>query len=208
MSTLPMRRSSRSFSVQQAGQVSGQARIGLAQGGGVGAVDVEDPEGQKRAVQMGRHAHMAGFDEADEAGEVFRLADFIGAQSAAGEQAAHHDARGGEIDFWGDARFGRRPGRCLLVETHDAVFGNVLAEAHGETLAVRLLDAVIAVGDAAMQRPDRDRAGPERECLDFLDAGIGHGGIIGGSLRERQCVFEDGRRIWLNAVGPLEWCDG
>ena len=35
---------------------------------------------------------------------------------------------------------------------------------HGETLAIQLLDAVIPVGDAAMQGPDRDRTGPAFGC--------------------------------------------
>ncbi len=146
---------------------------GVAEGVGVVAHDLEDPEDRRRAVEVPGDFLVAAAHQVGEAVAVGGVADGFGGKRAGVDEVEDQrpglpvaDSRG-EAGGVGGAAGGELEG------AHDVVLGDVAADAH-EVAAAGVLDGEVEVGDAAGERLGVDRAGPDRQRRGEAAGGVGH----------------------------------
>ena len=118
---------------------------------GIVADDVEDPEGEHRPADVARHFAVHALQQRQDLAERSRVADVGGGAGAALDVAHDQDAGLGVDDLGRDAGGESRLAGGALVEAHDLVDGDVVADADDVALA-GVLDDEIDVGGAAAQR--------------------------------------------------------
>src|SRR5262249_18313733 len=144
---------------KQARQGRDHAPIPVGQGLCVAAEDLEYPKNQRRPAEMPGHLTMAPLQERQNAPQIGWLAYVSGGERLAVDILEDDSARFGVQNSRRQARCGRRPTGSKFMKAKDPMHHDVVADADEMTTAAIGYDEV-CVGDAALQRFWRDRAGP------------------------------------------------
>ena len=180
--------------VDEVGETGDVAALRIGERVGVVADDVEDPEGEGRTAEVAGNLAVNPLDQRDDllqAGEVAQVGRRAGPPV---DIAHHHDARLAVNDLRRNPRLeGGLAGRAL-VEAHDLVDDDIVADPHDVALA-GVLDQEIDVGDAADEPFRLHRPGPQRELAYPL---FGGDFVVGRDHSEQRA-----RATGMDRAGPL-----
>ena len=148
--------------LQQLRQIAKVTALTLFERAAVVAQHMKRPKGERRAAKGARHLPVHLLQQRHEAVEHGGGAQVRLPQGAPFDEAHHQHPPLGVDHFRRDAGLRRRAAGRGLVEPHDMMDGNVVAQAHHVALgAVDHME--IHVGDTAFQRLGIDRTGPQRQ---------------------------------------------